>query len=199
MKILGLCCSPRTKGNTEQLMTVALEGSRQEGAETELYSLAGKEIKPCTACGACAGGGVCSIRDDMDEVYPKLLEADGIIFGSPIYYYTLAAQAKALIDRTFALNQPGKNLANKVGGVIVTAGSMGLVDGLKDLYFYMVTKQIIPANFVAAYPVPEVDALEKGKAAAGDLGRQMVQIAVQKFEYPAQFPRSGFAYGTHTR
>ncbi len=200
MKILAISCSPRKNGNTEMLLNTALEGAKTEGAEVELYSIVGKDIKPCDGCRGCGETGVCHIKDDMQELYGKMLEADGIIFGTPIYFYNMTAQAKTVLDRTIALNRPDKNLANKVGGVVAVAGSMGLIDALKDFYFCIVTRQMIPANFVAAYAGAkgDVQKREKGMKAAGDLGRQMVQIAAQKFKYPAGFSRASFAYGTHT-
>jgi hypothetical protein len=92
-------------------------------------------------------------------------------------------------------------MANQVGGVIAVAGSLGLVDAVKDLYFYMVTRQMIPANFVAAYGVSrgDVASMEKTMKAALDLGRQMVKIAEKKFEYPVDIPSVHIAYGTHTK
>lgn len=201
MKILGLSCSPRKDGNTVFLLNEALKGAGELGAEIELYSVAGKNIKPCEGCNTCRENGECRIQDDMQELYRKLLESDGIIFGTPVYFYNVTAQAKTIIDRTIALNRPEKSLANKVGGVIVTGGSLGLADTLKDLYFYMVTRQIIPANYVAAYPgMPgELQKMEKCLQATRELGKQMVQIIAQKFRYPEQYRRSSFAFGTHTR
>lgn len=201
MKILGLSCSPRRQGNTDVFLDVALQGAKQEGAEVELYSVAGKDIKPCDGCRACGKTGECHIKDDMQDLYNLLLAANGIIFGTPIYFYSMTAQAKTIIDRTIALNHPERSLANKVGGVVVVAGSMGIIDALKDLYFYMVTRQMLPANFVAAYPGErdEFGKMERCMNAARDLGRQMVQIAAKKFEYPRKFPVTHFAFGTHTR
>ena len=137
----------------------------------------------------------------MQELYDKLLAADGIIFGSPVYFYGMTAQAKAIIDRTIALARPEKSLANKVGAVIVTAGSFGMADVIKDFYFLMVTRQIIPANYVAAYPErgSGVKNMEKCLKAAYDLGRQMVKISQRGAIYPPDIPRAGFAYGTHTK
>jgi len=199
MKILGLSCSPRKGGNTVQLLEEALNGARQEGAEVELYSVAGKSIEPCDGCRVCDKTGRCHIKDDMQGLYDKLLEADGIIFGTPVYFYSMTAQAKAIIDRTIAFSQPERSLANKVGGVIVVAASQGTTDALKDLYFYMITRQIIPASFIAAYPGDDLRKLEKCFKATRDLGRQMVKIAAMKFKYPGEFARPVFAYGTHTR
>ena len=198
MKILGLSCSPRKQGNTVTLLSQVLEGAKGAGADVELYSVHGKNIGPCTACGGCSKTGECTVNDDMQEVYVRLLGSDGIVFGTPIYFYGMTAQAKAIIDRSFALNRPEKSLANKVGGVVVTGGSMGLVDALKDMYFYMVTRQIVPANYVAAYPKADMKQMEKCMKAASDLGRQMVILASQKFRYPPEIGRAGFAYGTHT-
>ena len=201
MKILGLSCSPRKQGSTVTLMNEALRGAQQAGAEIELYSVAGKNIQPCDGCGACNKTGVCIIQDDMQELYGKLLSAEGIIFGTPVYFYGMTGQAKAIIDRSIAFNRPERSLANKVGGVMVTAGSLGIVDALKDLYFYMVTRQMIPANYVAVYPggKNELPKMEKCMKATFELGQQIVAIAACHFEYPRQFPRTHFGFGTHTR
>jgi len=198
MKILGLSCSPRINGNTVSLLNLALEGAKAEGADIEMYSVAGKDIKPCDGCQACAKTGECKIKDDIQLLFTKMLEADGIIFGIPVYFYGMTAQAKAIIDRTISFSGPHKNLANKVGGVIVTGGSLGLVDVLKDVYFYMVTRQMIPANYVAAYPRGDFKQMEKCSKATSDMGRQMVLITKQNFHYPENIGRSSFAFGTHT-
>jgi multimeric flavodoxin WrbA len=202
MKILGLSCSPRKKGNTMTLMELALKGAQQEGAEVELYSVSGKKIEPCDGCFTCGEKGECHIKDDMQELYDKLVEADGIIFGTPIYVHTMAAQTKIIIDRMVALGRPGRSLANKVGGVVAVCGSLGLSSTLKDLYFYIVTRPMLPANFVAAYAGPEgFKEMEQCLKATHNLGRQMVQLAAKKFEYPSEFMGGirGMAYGTHTK
>ncbi len=200
MKILAVSFSPRKKGNTEILLGEALQGAKAEGAEVELYSVSGKTIEPCDGCWACMKEGQCHIEDDMQELYKKLLAADGIIFGTPVYFYAMTAQAKAVMDRSMPLGHPDRNLANKVGGVIVVAGSLGLVDALKDWYFYIVTHRMLPANYVAAYggAKGDVNKLEKGRQAAYDLGRQMVKLVEKKFKYPPEFMSPPIAYGTHT-
>jgi multimeric flavodoxin WrbA len=199
VKILGLSFSPRRNGNTETLLNEALSGARQEGAETELYSIAGKDIKPCDGCWGCRKDGVCHIKDDMQELYAKMLEADGIIYGTPVYFYNMTGQGKTVIDRTIALGQPGRNLANKVGGIIAVAGSFGLVDAVKDLYFYMITRRMLPASFIAAYAGGKGDVknLEKCMKATKELGQEMAKIAAKKFEYPSG--GTHIAYGTHTK
>jgi multimeric flavodoxin WrbA len=200
MKLLGLSFSPRKQGNTELLLERVFTGAVQAGAEAELYRVADKEIKPCDGCGSCFKTGTCHIRDDMQEVYEKMLGADGILFGTPVYFYNVTAQGKAVIDRTIALGRPERSLANKVGGIVVVGGSLGLIDAVKDLYFYMVTRQMLPANFVAAYAggEGEVNKLQKCMKAAEDLGKQMVKIAEKRFTYPEEFKATHIAYGTHT-
>jgi multimeric flavodoxin WrbA len=201
MKILGISFSPNKDGNTIALVKKVLEGSKEEGADTELYSVSGKNIHPCQGCRSCAETGICEIDDDMQDLYSKMLEADGIIFGTPIYVYNMTAAAKAVIERTIAFCKPEKSLANKVGSVVAVAGSFGLINAVKDLYLYMVTRQIIPANYVAAYAETrgKVTELEKCMKAANLLGHQMVKIAVQGFKYPPDIARPSFAYGTHHR
>jgi multimeric flavodoxin WrbA len=200
MKILGVSCSPRKKGNTVILLEETLRGAAEQGADIELFSVSGKNIRGCDGCYACFTKGECHIQDDMQALYEKLIGADGIVFGSPIYLYSMTAQAKAIMDRTFALNQPGKTLANKVGGVIAVAGSLGLIDVLKDFYFFTTINRMLPANFVAAYATEKRDAkkLEKGMIAAFRLGKEIVQLVDKKFEFPNEFPRNFYAFGTHT-
>jgi multimeric flavodoxin WrbA len=200
MRILGLSCSPRRSGNTEILLEEALRGAQQEGAETELFSVSGKKIKPCDGCWVCFGTGKCHIKDDMESLCNKMVASDGIIFGTPVYAYSMTGQAKTIIDRMLVLSTPDRNLANKVGGVIVVAGSIGIIDPVKDLYFNMVINKMVPANLVAVYAMNKGDVREmsQGMLAAFNLGREMVQIAAKKFEYPSEFTRNFFAFGTHT-
>jgi multimeric flavodoxin WrbA len=197
MKILGLSCSPRKSGNTVILLEEALGGAQQEGAETELFSVPGKDIRPCDGCWACHQTGKCHIEDDMQPLYAKMVESDGIIFGTPVYYYSMTGQAKIILDRMIALEG---RLANKVGGLIIVAGSVGIITPAKDIYFTMIMKKMVPANLVGVYGYHKGDVREmkRGIQAAHNLGREMVQIAAKKFEYPAEFARSFFAYGTHT-
>ncbi len=200
MNILAVSCSPRKNGATVEVLEEVLKGAKEEGSAVELYSISGKTIGGCVSCYACKEKGECVLKDDLSELYSKMLEADGIVFGTPIYYYGMTAQAKAIIDRTFSLNNPAKSLKNKVGGIVTVAGSLGMVDALKDFYFFFAVKQMLPASHVAIYSgaVDELKKLEKGMKAANDLGRQMVKLAEKNFEYPSEFPPRPFAFGTHT-
>ena len=200
MKILGISCSPRKTGNTAVMLEESLKGAGQEGAETDIFNVSGKEFKPCDGCYSCIGKGVCHIKDDMQPLYEKMIEADGILFGIPVYYYSMNAHAKIIMDRTFCLNTPERTLANKVGSVIGIAGSIGIADILKDFYFFFAVRHMLPANFVAAYAVNkgEITERKQGMKAAWNLGRQMVQLVSKNFEYPEELASNFFAFGTHT-
>ncbi len=103
MKVLGIMGSPRIKGNTDLLLDEALKGAQSQGAEVEKLLVDKLNITPCREYYACLKDGNCIIRDDMDDIYPKLADADRVIIASPIFFYGLSSQAKALIDRCQAL------------------------------------------------------------------------------------------------
>jgi multimeric flavodoxin WrbA len=103
MKVLGIMGSPRRQSNTEILLDKALEGAREAGAEVEKVLVSKLKISPCLEIYACRKDGNCAIKDDMQLLYEKLLEADHIIFASPIFFYGITSQAKAIIDRCQAL------------------------------------------------------------------------------------------------
>ena len=103
MKVLGIMGSPRRKSNTEILLDRALEGAREAGAEVEKMLVSKLKISPCLEIYACRKDGNCAIKDDMQLLYKKLLEADHIVFASPIFFYGITSQAKAIIDRCQAL------------------------------------------------------------------------------------------------
>lgn len=103
MKILGLMGSPRKQGNTDLLLDQAFSGARSAGAQVEKVMVPDLEIAPCREYYGCLRDGNCVIEDDMTALYPKLWEADAVILASPIFFYGLTAQAKALVDRCQAL------------------------------------------------------------------------------------------------
>jgi multimeric flavodoxin WrbA len=103
MKVLGIMGSPRRHSNTEILLDKALDGAKEAGAEVEKVLISKLKISPCLEIYACLKDGNCAIKDDMDALYKKLLEADHIIFASPIFFYGVTSQAKAVIDRCQAL------------------------------------------------------------------------------------------------
>lgn len=103
MKVLGIMGSPRPGGNTDLLLDAALKGAQGQGAEIEKVMVDRLNISPCRAHYGCLNDGQCVIRDDMDALYPGLVEADGVLVASPVFFYGVTAQLKALIDRCQAL------------------------------------------------------------------------------------------------
>ncbi len=201
MKILAISGSPRKNGNTVTVLEEVLRGARDEKADVELYSVSGKVIQPCDGCRSCATTAACHLADDMQELYNKIVEADGIVFGTPIYFWGMTGQAKTIMDRTIALNQPGRNLTNKVAGVVVVCGSLGLVDALKDYSFFIVQRRMLPANTIAAYVSNpgELKNMVQCMSAAHRLGRQMVSLIKMNFKYPEEFIERHGAYGTNRK
>ncbi|MGD1119636.1 MAG: flavodoxin family protein [Dehalococcoidales bacterium] len=201
MKIIGVSCSPRASGNTVAMLTEVLNAAKAEGAEVELFSIAGKNIQPCDGCWGCTKTGKCHIKDDVAVLQDKMIAADGIIFGTPVYFWGMTAQAKAIMDRTIALNKPERSLANKVCGVVASCGSLGMVDVLKDYSYYIVQRRMLPANQVSAYLHEPADlkTMPKCLEELNKLGRQMVALIKMNFKYPDEFARGPGAFGTHTR
>lgn len=100
MKVLGLIGSPRTGSNTDLLVTAILEGANSNKNSTEKVYLYPLDIKPCVDCKACKKGNLeCALKDEMKLLYPKLEEADVLVFGTPLYWYGPSAKMKLLIDR----------------------------------------------------------------------------------------------------
>src|SRR4030042_367142 len=99
LKVIGISASPRRNGNSDLLLQQALAGAESAGAQTEYVRLADFKIAPCVECNSCYKTGVCVVKDDYQLISAKMLDADRIIFATPIFFMAVCAQAKALIDR----------------------------------------------------------------------------------------------------
>ncbi len=119
MNVLVISSSPRAHGNSECLCNAFAEGACAAGHSVEQYNLREHPIKPCLACYACMkNGGTCCQKDDMNTLMGKLLAADVICLASPVYFYSVCAQLKAMIDRCLPKY---KELTNKKFYFIVSA------------------------------------------------------------------------------
>ncbi len=183
MKVLGIMGSPRIKGNTDLLLDEALKGAQSQQAEVEKIIVDKLKITPCREYYGCLKDGNCVIRDDMDDIYPKLLEADGIIVASPIFFYGLTAQLKALIDRCqalwarkYVLKQTFPNSGRK--GAFITVGATRgekLFDGsiLMVKYFFqavgvkyvdeLLVRGVDKRGEIKEHPTTLLDALDLGR------------------------------------
>jgi multimeric flavodoxin WrbA len=132
MKITAFSSTPRQRGNSDILTDHVLEAATQAGADVEKVRLTDYQMAPCTACNACqkTSDAPCIIDDDVAELLAKMTAADGIILASPVYFFTISAQLKILIDRSYALGGGGcwDALAGKRMGVILTYGDDDPVD-----------------------------------------------------------------------
>ncbi len=119
MKILALMGSPRKGSNTELLIDAVMEGARTAGHRAEKLSLYDYDIKPCVDCRRCKRDDFrCALSDGMSAIYPRLRDADLIIFGTPVYWYGPTAMMKLLVDRLRPFISDG-GLKGKKGLLVV--------------------------------------------------------------------------------
>ncbi len=122
MKILVLNGSPRPHGNTAAMVDAFVEGAKEQNHDVTVVSVCQKKIAGCLACEYChtKGEGRCIQKDDMQEIYPILEEAEMIVLASPVYYHSFTGQLQCAINRIYALDKP-KNL--KKAALIMSSGS----------------------------------------------------------------------------
>jgi multimeric flavodoxin WrbA len=150
MNILGIVGSPRLNGNTEILMNETLNAASKAGWETDTFLMSEKQVAPCDACGACFQVGSCVVQDDMQELYEKLDRADAVVFGSPVYFGTVSAQMKAVMDRMFALLQR-RSLKGKIAGVLVVTRRVGATQARSLLNSFCIVQGMIVAGGAIGY------------------------------------------------
>jgi len=105
-KILGIMGSPRKNGNTHILISKIIESAQKEGADTKMIFLSDLIIKECDGCYSCWKGQKCGKNDDMNNIYPLIINSDVLIFGTPVYWFGPTALMKVFIDRLVYFNCP---------------------------------------------------------------------------------------------
>ena len=103
-KVLVIETSLRKGSNSDELAESFAKGAEEAGNEVEIVSLKGKKIAFCTGCFACQKLGRCVINDDANEITEKILEAEVVVWATPVYYYEMSGQMKTMIDRANSLN-----------------------------------------------------------------------------------------------
>jgi multimeric flavodoxin WrbA len=145
-QILVFKGSPRAKGNSTILADKAAEGAKNAGAQVESFTLHQMHIHPCDACDICQETELCVLADDMQQLYPRLRQADAIVIASPIYWSSVSAQTKLFIDRWYALESTqGSALKGKQFGILLTYGdsdpySSGAINAIRtfqDMFRYI--------------------------------------------------------------
>ena len=118
MKILVLTGSPRKNGNSNTLADYFIKGAREAGHEIVRFDAAFKDVHPCIACNRCGMDGPCVFKDDFEFVRTHIVNADMVVFATPMYYFGVSAQLKAVIDRFYAIN--GKIHRPKKAALLMT-------------------------------------------------------------------------------
>jgi multimeric flavodoxin WrbA len=167
MKVLGIVCSPRKEGNTEIMVKEALASAHEAGARTDLFLVADKTISPCDGCHSCFDTDMCKIKDDMQPLYRQMEAADAIIFGTPVYFHNVSAQAKAIMDRTF-LFLGSMRLKGKIAAPVVALRRVGAGQTRNLLYGYFIAQGMIPVRGAIGYG-PEKGEVREGVGGSRDL------------------------------
>jgi len=147
MKVLGVSGSPRKDKSTDRLVHEVLDAV---GVETEFVSLAGKRIGPCIACLGCVKDNVCKVKDDMELLRDKIVEADAYVIGAANYFSMLNGLSHCFLERFYQFrHQEGKAVAGKLGLAVGIGGSSGdrVVENIKSFFQY---NQIECAGAVSA-------------------------------------------------
>lgn len=188
MNILGVMCSPHRKGNARILLDEALAGAAESGASTDMIIVADMDIAPCDGCLSCMKTGQCHIKDGMQDAYPRVLAADGIIFATPVYFLGPTAQAKTFIDRLYVLYR-AQRLANKVGGIIGVTARIGHSEIWSFFNNFFALNRMMPTDFVGGFGRLDGDVRRDKHAmkAAWELGRLVTAVANKRFTLPEEF------------
>ncbi len=181
--------SPRKGGNTDILLDVALKEAHENGATTSKTLLVNEKIAPCNACLKCVKTGRCVIKDDMQGIYEEMLASEGIIWATPVYFWSMSSYTKIAVDRTYALGFPKLLLANKVGGLITVAGGRGCVNTANTFHMYFSYNHMFFAESTHGYAGDKGE-IEKNKYSmngAKEMARQMLSLIRANLKYPEEF------------
>ncbi len=172
MRILYISGSPRRNGNTDYLLQ-----KTKEVTDGEFLKLLDHEIEPCDSCWACRDQEGCVIDDDMtDKIIPKLIDADALVLGTPVYFNNVSSQLKAFIDRTWSIK--GK-LRNKIGGTVVVGRKYGHESAITAINSFFLKHEMIVADRGVSGIAFEKGAITKDEEAvkaAERLGKRIDEI-----------------------
>ena len=148
MKIIAISGSPRKDGNTDTLLRAALDVLERNGIITEFINLADKKILTCNACIACTKEPQCILEDDFNPIIRAMVESDGFIVGSPVYFGSATGEITALLDRAGYVSRKNGNLFyRKVGGPVTVARRIGQNFTLAQLLmWFMINGMVVPGS-----------------------------------------------------
>ncbi|MGA1976833.1 MAG: flavodoxin family protein [Bacteroidales bacterium] len=151
MKVIGINCSPRKGGNTELLIKEVFKSLNDNGVRTEFFQLGGKKVHGCIACLKCrkAADGICHQSNEaINQAIQKMIRADAIIIGSPVYFSDITAEAKALIEVSgYAIRGAGNLLRRKLGAAVISVRRAGAIHAFDSInHFFLINEMIIPGS-----------------------------------------------------
>lgn len=184
MKVLAVNGSARKDGNTAILIKTAFKEVEAEGIETEMVQLAGRKVHGCIACYKCFENKdrQCAVKDDLNPVIDKMVEADGIILASPTYFSDVTSEMKALIDRAGFVGKANSNMyRRKVGAAIVAVRRAGAIHTFDTLnHFFFIQEMIVPGssywNIGIGREAGAVESDEEGLRTMATLGQNMAWV-----------------------
>ena len=146
MKVVLFNGSMNPNGNTNSMLRVMEKVFNDEGIETEVLCIGGKPVRDCIACGGCFGKGKCVFDDDVANLWlEKAKEADGIVFGSPVYFAHASGRLLSIMDRMFYAS--GGALAQKVGACVAVARRAGTIQAIEDMNKHLtISGLIVPSS-----------------------------------------------------
>lgn len=169
MKVVAFNGSPRRDGNTAYILHLVLDGMKSRGIETEFIQVGGESIRGCSACYFChdTRSTSCAITSDpVNEWIAKMMSADGIILGSPVYFNDVTTEMKALIDRAgFVARANDRMFRRKAGAAVVAVRRNGAVHALDTLVHFFSAMQMYivgGSNNVIANKIGEAAQDEEG-------------------------------------
>ena len=182
MKVLAINGSAREDSNTAILINTVFEELNKAGIETEMVQLSGHIIEPCKACWACAGQKNCVHRKDMfREVFDKMMEADGIILGSPVYCANISTNMQAFLERAAVVGDMNRELVSnkhKVGASVAAVRRGGALQAIDAMNHFFLNQEMIVVgstywNMVYGQKPGDVLKDEEGIANMRNLGKNM--------------------------
>ncbi len=185
MKVVAFNGSPRRNGNTRALLQFALDELAAAGVQTELVQLGGLPLRGCTACYGCYGNkdGLCTVSSDpLNELLGKMVEADGILIGTPTYFTDVTTEVKALIDRAgFVSRANGNLLRRKLGAAVVAVRRGGAIHAFDTInHFFLIGEMIVVGssywNIGFGGNPGDVEKDQEGVSTARTLGRNMAWL-----------------------
>ncbi len=188
MKVVAINGSPRRDGNTAILIKEVFKVLENHGIETELIQLRNKPVHGCTACMKCREiqDGKCHIKNDhLNLCLQKMVEADGIIIGSPVYFADVTTEIKALIDVAgYVTRANGFTLKRKIGAAVIAVRRGGALHAFETINnFFLINQMIVPGssywNFAFGRNPGEVVNDAEGMQTMQTLGENMAWLLQQ--------------------